>query len=343
MKSERPTPDQTITNNYSKTYWDPVGPNISSLDLEDISTRNEKLENQFNKIKSNPGAIKRNVFLWSLLGIVIFLLIEFLYFYTKQKSGDELNTDAIVVPLICAIVPVSIYLYSIKELQKDLLNLSVADRFNWLYDPDKNRPKWENLKKTYPEIFDLGNGNQYIDNQFWGLFDDTKRNFWLGRFNYTVSQGKTSQTYQNLVYAYKLSKPVTTDFSLIPQTSFTKAETALSTKVITTESSEFNKLFHINYKGDRGLIGADILQVLDPDTIVKLIDYNNGNKKISMVFRGDVVLFSARGDIKTKYTKIRSGTFLDERDAALILEQIHSAIHITEEVLSSIDGFNRKL
>ncbi|MEI7690507.1 MAG: hypothetical protein WCI63_02690 [bacterium] len=342
MKSEKTEPVQAITNKKTETFWDPLGSNISPLDLEDISTRNGKLEKKFSKIKSNPSAIKRNVFLLSLLGIVIFALIELIYFYAKQKSGDALSTDAVVVPLICAIVPVSIYLYSIKELQKDLLNLSVADRFNWLYDPDKNRSKWKNLKETYPEIFDLGNENQYIDNQFWGLFDDTERNFWLGRFNYTVSQGKTSQTYQNLVYGYKLSKPVTTDFSLIPQTSFTKAETALSTKVITTESSEFNRLFHINYKGDRGLVGADILQVLDPDTIVKLIDYNKDSKKISMVFRGDIVLFSTRGDIKTKYTKIRSGTFLDERDAALILEQIHSAINLTEEVLSSIDGFNKR-
>jgi len=326
-----------------ESFWDPAGARNNTDSVENISNRNTKLKEQFNKIKNNPGIIKKNILLLSLVGVFIFILLEFLFVSVIDKTGDTSNSDVLILPFIFASMPIFVYLYHVKELQKDLLNLSVADRFNWLYDPEKDSQKWKDLKDKYPEIFGFGNEDQYIDNQFWGLFDDTKRNFWLGRFNYTVSSGKTSQKYQNLVYGYRLTRPVTADFSLIPQSNFTKVLSSLTTKEISTESSEFNKLFYINYKGDRGLVGADVLQVLDPDTIVKLIDYNKSNQKISMVFHENVVLISTKGDIRTKYTKIKSGTFLDERDATLILEQIHSTINIAEEVLSSIDGFNKKI
>jgi hypothetical protein len=106
---------------------------------------------------------------------------------------------------------------------------------------------------------------------------------------------------------------------------------------LTTESNEFNDIFHIDYKGDRGLVGADIFQALSPDIQAELIKYGENDKGFSVLFRKDTVLFSTTGDFKTKYTDFFKSVELDSRDEQVILDQINSKVNLAEKILVHLD------
>jgi len=141
----------------------------------------------------------------------------------------------------------------------------------------------------------------------------------------------------NRFFAFKLSHASPIDFSLIPQNSLTKIEEGLTNKDISTESNDFNKKFHINYIGDRGLAGEDIFQVLSPEIQEKLIDFHELHTGFTMLFRGPAVFVSYKGDLNISYTNFFRRVTLDERDADMIQSTIMSCIEVAEEILPLLD------
>lgn len=322
-----------------KVFWDPVYGILTNEYLSEISASNIKLRSKFEHYKNNPGIIRRNYYLLIAVGLIIFFVIEafnFKFMFTGLSSQEIGN---LIFPFLIAIIPFSIYFEYVREIQKDLLNIAVANQFGWLYFPEKDKKKWDRLNDVYPEIFRFGEqGSQYLENQFWGLLDSGRRYFWLSRFFCTERQGDSSRTIQRLVYAFQVSRSIPIDFALSPQNSATKFIADLSSKTITTESIDFNNEFHIDYKGDRGFVGPDILQVLSPDIQEKLLEHERTYRDFIMLFRGNIVFVSYKANLEVTHTNFNKDVSLDQRDIDSIMDRINSSIEIAEEILPCLDG-----
>lgn len=333
--AQKPISEPIKTQPQPSPHWDPVTGVLESDELFEISDEDSKLQEKFTKLKQNPKTIRNNIFLLSLFVVAGAIISGVLVYFSINNV--HIDGRIILMPLAIGSIPLSIYLYSIKEVQKDLINLAIAEKFGWMYNPAKDAKKWNVLRDSYPEIFQLGNENQYFDNEFWGNYENGNRSFWAGRFNYTVRQDKSSTTYHNAIIAFALKKPSGVDFCLKPQNFFTKLETKLSSKVITTESNDFNKDFHINYKGDRGVVGADIFQVLSPELQEKLTQHKDSYKNFSIVIRNNAIYFSYSGEIEQKYTNFKREVVLDDRDAQTIINWIGASINIGDEIVTCLD------
>jgi hypothetical protein len=139
-------------------YWDPATQTLSSNDLAQIQSDAANLSQKFEKYRNNPGLIKRNQILLALLGFGLFFLWELFSQIPFLLQSGSFNPKVIyenITVVLFAIVPISVYRYYIKELQKDLINMLVATKFGWMYDPTKQTTKWSILKGIFPEIFDM--------------------------------------------------------------------------------------------------------------------------------------------------------------------------------------------
>jgi hypothetical protein len=235
-----------------------------------------------------------------------------------------------------ALPPIA-YLTKIKNWEKQSTELLISREYNWLYDPAINRNRWLSFSKICPEIFQKGNCKQSIDNQFWGTVNNGQSPFWMACFEYTISSGRSSATYKNLVYAFRLPNNITADFRLTPQNAFTE----LSAKIhstLTTESVDFNKEFHVGYKGNENLVGPEILQVLNPSAQEKIMNFRNTCGQFTLAFKQNVMFVAFEKDLKLQYTSFLKKVALDERDSQSIAHNLLSTIELADTILSSISG-----
>ena len=319
----------------TRPYWDPLAGSLSAEAVEAIRGHESSVKAEYDRLQQDPGSIRKNLVRYVLIALAVFVagVALLVLIHPPLTKSTEL---LFALPFMGAL-PLGGYMFWMKKLQQDMVELMVADRFTWLFDPAPDSDKWRQLATMCPEVFNKGNRAQYIDNQFWGFLEDGQRGFWLGRFNYTVGHDQSEHTYRDSVYTFELKHPTPVDFSLVPPTTMGKLEDLVTSKGISTEATEFNKRFHIQYKGDRGLVGADIFQVLSPDVQEALVQFKEAHHDFRMVFSGAGVFVVLRGDLKVAFTNFRKSVALDERDASVIQKAIDSSVALADKMLPCLD------
>ncbi len=308
-------------------YWDPIEGELSENSALFTQLSGSDLDEKFERLLKNPSKPK-----WYSGSLLILGILSSLLLYYKYRDYGFVDIRILIIPFL----PVLLYYGFIKELERKLVELLISKENNWLYNPNKDRQKWIELKSLFGEIFNKGDRAQFVFRQFWGSVGSDNVTFWKSRFKYTIGTGKSSHTMTETVYAFKLPKTVAENFLLVPQNLLNRLEASINLK-ITTESNDFNKLFHIEYRGKTNDVGDEIFQVLSPDVQEKLIDFRNSCGNFSLLFKGDVMLVVFEKDIKLKYTNFLKKVALDERDMKELTQLILSTVELGGAVSSCLD------
>lgn len=308
-------------------YWDPIDGELSENSAIITQLSGSDLDEKFEHLLKNPSEPKW--YFWSLLSFGILSSLFLYYEYRDYRFGY-------VRILVYLLLPVLIYYRYIKELERKLVELLIAKENNWLYNPNKDRQKWIELKILFGEIFNKGDRAQFVFRQFWGSIGSDNVMFWKSRFKYTIGSKKSSHTVTETVYAFKLPKIVAENFLLVPQNFKNRLKTSINLK-ITTESNDFNKIFHIEYRGKTNDVGDEIFEVLSPDVQDKLINFRKSCGKFSLLFKKDTMLVVFEKDIKLKYSNFLKKVAFDERDMQEMNRLMSSTVKLGGEVLSCLD------
>lgn len=311
------------------TTWDPLG----SIDSpEAIVAGNQKLTAKFLYYQKHPWQTRIIMFLCALVSLAIAIA-----FY---RTGKFSFTNTSVVYYIFALVPMMLYYGVIQQLQRQLTDMAIAKECGWIFDSRQLKDKAKQLGVLFPELLacdkyrkpDLS--SQTLRNQFWGTAGINLTPFWLGEYQFSVGSGKNSALYLDVIYVVKLPHPATADFVLQSHKNYSKPT---GDRDINTESIEFNKMFQIEYKGDRGLVGADIFQVLTPTAQEHLMDLRKATSGFTLIFRGDCMLIAFPGFLYSKYTNFLRKVAIDPRDITILTEKVRNVLQLAEDILPCID------
>ncbi len=329
------SPKPAITTNPG--VWDPVGKPMHHLLL---SRKNEAIKKQFEDYEANPQKLKRNLFLLSipaLLTILVVVLFPKIIEGLASMGDDGGGLGLLVLPFI----PPFYYYRKVKNLQRDLVKYLIAKENKWIYNPGENYWHWSAFVARFPEFFRQGDERQNMQDEFWGKYklEDQSIDFYAGIFEYTTvslnRKGRTrrSQHYKN-VFAIKLEKTLKSDFQLVPEHFGRKLLNFFWRQEIETESSEFNKTFSFIYNGKKDDKALEIVKTLSPAVQVQLINLSEKEKGLSVLLRGNVIIFMTNGRlIKRMKTNFFRSVALDPRDKETVENRIKEVLDISNELV----------
>jgi hypothetical protein len=309
-------------------YWDPVSLELSEAQIENCKVSNVVQSRKFGSDKRDFRTNLSAIIFFAIAILSIWLMMLFINFSLEDLSG----VGAIILIFATAIIPA--YYFALRKQEKPFAEMSVAQEFGWFYDPNVSTRKWEALAKDYPEIFQKGDRGRNISSQFWGLFEN-RTPFWSANFNYKVAS-EQSPIRTETVYAFRLPREAAHDFVLKPQNKLREMETSLLESGLTTEWNDFNKVFHIDFEGELGEFGANILQVLSPDVQEKLFEFREAVGPFSLLFRKNVMLVSFQGKLKLRYTNFSKEMVLDARDKEEISKRMELIVSLADAILPCI-------
>ena len=145
-------------------FWDPV----EKLNLETIRKNAAEVEVKIEKLKKDPSQVNRHLSMIFMLGLLVCSVILYIFYITEllfRKDGIQITIGIISIFITLFIAIKAYYLL----LTKDLIKLEIAKKKGWIYNPNHDSVKYQNLLKYFPETFTKGNQNKYIEDQFWGL------------------------------------------------------------------------------------------------------------------------------------------------------------------------------
>lgn len=294
-----------------------------------ILERNGKLYQKFQNLKSNPGMIRRSQILWAGVGILVLIIGELFVWVLAKANPNPLTLTNFIYPVLFAIGLATVYSFYIRDLQTKFVKMELAERCGWIYDCGESYNRFRSVKDIYPIIFNKGS-NQKIKDQFWGISSDTQCAFWLGVLQYEIGNQKSSQICHDTVYAFRLSKPLPINFSLVPNNTFFKLLYGFE-----TESSEFNQLYKI--KADDPSKGP-ILEVLEPDIMHELIEFAQEKASVTLTFQGSEVLISVPDKfLHSLQNSFFKPGFLNEEEVNEILGQMSLANKIAQDIILKMD------
>jgi hypothetical protein len=310
-------PDGRDVLNAMRKYWDPVSSRISVDMIMACEREDDRLDKKLKCYKDHPRRIRLNLFLLILFALVFWIIL--------LKS--ELD-----VPIfyIATLVPVIMYYYQVKALERQLIESMIAEKCGWLYDPNDSHEKWEQLAGMYPEIFQKGESGQNVSGQFWGLFNN-RSSFWSASFKYPDGSGWNLHTLIETVYVFRLPQKAAHAFTLKPQDFLRQIEIKIKAG-LTTEANDFNELFHIDFDGELESAGAGILQVLSPNAQEKLIDFRRAVGPFVLLFRGDVMVVSFNGGLELNYTDFFMKAALDPKDVENIRQRMTTIVGLADAI-----------
>lgn len=125
------------------------------------------------------------------------------------------------------------------------------------------------------------------------------------------------------VFAFETKGTASLDFSVIQHSAMDSLDDSAGERGLTTESEYFNSELHIDYSGDRGLVGADIMQVLSPHVQEALLSFNRKHDEFRMDVSKGVLLLAFGGDLPA--------------GAMDIQRAIDSAVGLAETMLRCLD------
>jgi len=322
--------------NKKKNYWDPTG----QLNLPEIMKNSVEINAQLLKLKENPTQIKKHKFWGIIVGIIGILACGSLLY--TGIFGNEIDFPLILICLswVPYITIIAIY----KSLTIDLIKAQIAKENNWLYDPKYNPYKWSTLKNYFPEVFDKGNKNQYVEDQFWGVTQNGLKTtyFTTGKFTYTIEKGsgkhKSSTTFHKHYFAFPLEKELKSRFLLYPENGFSKLKNFFTKKEINTESIEFNKTFAFLYNGQKGDKAMDIVKTLSPVIQEKILKLKNEKGETTILFVQNTIIFLFEGImLKNIMTNFDENVVIKQEDKDTFTNQLQTLIGISNEMMKYLD------
>lgn len=318
-----------------RTFWDPT----NNLNLGKVKQNSIDIFSKYEKLKEDPKIIsrqKRNGIIIGITGTIISISIATLV----QKNIFQTIIFGTIISWIYYGTLSSYY----KNLAVDLIKAQIAKDNHWLYDPEHDRDKWYLLSNTFPEIFRKGNKSQYVEDQFWGIFEKNSKqtNFNTGRFSYTIETGsgknRSSTTYHKYYYIFSIPKELQSRFHLYPEHIGSKILNFFTKKEINTESIEFNKTFAFSYNGKKDEKALNIVKTLSPAIQEKLVRLSQDKKDLNILFAKNAILFCFDGYLLTKpETNFEKKLELDQKDKKVIDDQMNSLIEISTEMSRFLD------
>jgi hypothetical protein len=324
--------EKTLYKNTTK-MWDPSG----TINYDLIKSNCAKIEATFMQLEKNPNQISKQFMtsyiiggVGTLLGILIFLI-----------NSSQFGFLIIFLSWIYTGILVSTY----KKLVIDLIKLQIAKTNFWAYDPNVSKGNWRSHNQLFPELFSLGNQNQYFEDQFWGKteFKSKDNYFHSGLFSYDVvtrdSKGRRhTTTYKKHFISVYTEKEIKTRFKISPEGVFNKIGNFFSKKEINTESNEFNKAFAFSYNGSKDNEAQNIVKVLSPAVQDKLLSMKNKKGSYSALFSNHAVTFIFDGlFFKQIHTDFKKSLVIDSRDSDFLENELNTVIDISNEIMQYLD------
>lgn len=307
----------------SQNYWDPLGEVVNE---SRYSIHNQKLQEKEAWYRNHPFSIKRNFFLFLLLGLVISAIT--IYF-----SGFE---DLPVQILIFSFVPLVVYYSSIKSFEQNFILFLMTSKNKWVYYAGSESDRYKKLEELYSNYFTIGRSH-YIEDQIWGTisFNNRPVNFWSCAFTYTTGSGKSSQTHHHSIVIVQLYKPLPISFDLQR-----KRALSLTSNRLKTESEEFNRTFTIKNNTEVADSKMQILKVLSPSIQVRLLQLaNTFPVHVNQIgFHNDQMILDFDAEIWSfRYTNFFQEVSIDERDKEYFTAFLNEMTAIPAEMLQYID------
>jgi hypothetical protein len=317
----------------TKNYWDAT----NNLNLNRIKTNSLDIFSKYEKLKQDPKIIskqKKKGLLIGIFGTISSLILTIII-------GEP---GIVIFGLILFWAYYGAIIGYYKNLAIDLVKAQIAKDNHWLYDPGHDNGKWRSLSQYFPEIFQKGNKSQYVEDQFWGVFDKNNKqtHFNTGRFSYTVESGsgknRRSTTYHKTYYIFSIPKNLKSRFFLYPENTFSKIGNFFSKKEINTESIEFNKTFAFSYNGQKGDKALHIVKTLSPAIQERLINLAKEKRNLSILFAHNTISFCFDGYMlnKTK-TNFEKKIELAPEDRKSVEGQIDFLVNISFEMSNYLD------
>lgn len=328
-------PQRTV--NKSRVFWDPLG---ESIYQGKFSTDNTKLQKKYAYYLKHPKAPLRNLLLFL---IPVFLLIGVIgygpareIFWDLISSGNDDNSEGII---ILPFIPAVIYYWRVRRLQIDLIKMLLADKFGWAYSSQQNTSRWKLLKTRFSEIFEKGNQRQYVEDEFWGVFEGNP--FWSALFHYEVRSGsgksRTVRKYNRTVFCLQLRKIVAASFH-IQKDSGMKFFRFFKGKSVDTESTEFNNQFDVYSSNKKVESPQKILEVLTPAVQMKLLELVRRNGKCEVLFKDDMVFFVFNGrPLKNMKTNFFKKVDISQKDQESLTHRFHDILDISDDIVPYLD------
>jgi len=342
--------------------WDPAGQIITQSTFQ---AGNDRVQKKYEEYKQNPYKIRRNYFIfWGIgfagTGAVLSLLFiaPELFWNIMLGSGDDDSGGfgLLTIPWI----PLAWYVFHVKKLQRDLVKKIIADKNHWIYNPDENALRWQEMAKKLPKIFAKGNNRQELEDEFLGKFHTAtqSRDFYSGIFHYATTTGsgkhrKTKHKYQ-AVFAIRLEKVLQNSLLLVPEKKSDRFWRKMGVgSDINVESEAFNQAFKVFKNGEPNQQElVHIFMKLSPAVQEQLVELATANPGSSIYFAGDMFLFVRDGMLfPTKkslvnfkgmpnvkmYTNFFKKVELDPQDEAYLQERFDVLLSIASNTAKYLD------
>lgn len=326
--------EKNLFLNPPQILWDTV----DTVNIPSIRSRCAKVEAKCQFLEENPKHLSKQFLKSYIIGIIGTSIGLSLFIF---GVGDNLGIFLIILSWIY-----TGFLYKeIKKLTVDIIKLQIAKQKNWIYNPDEDYSKWKKLSQVYPELFDMGNEKQYIEDQFWGDINYKNKVFYFhsGLYSYDVvtrdSKGRRhSTTYKKHFFNIYVSKSINCKFILTPENMFDKIGNMFSKKEINTESNRFNKTFAFSYRGPKEEQSQHIVKVLTPAVQEKLLSIHDRKKNPQILFNDNVISFMFDGTLfKKLHTNFKKSLDLDQRDVDFLTHELEDILDITTEMVQYLD------
>ncbi|MCH8520007.1 MAG: DUF3137 domain-containing protein [Nanoarchaeota archaeon] len=275
----KPQIQQQNTNQNSQ-FWDPTG-RLPNLEILEQNRQSILQKSQY--WKENLSKITKK---FNLIYVISFLIFSILIIFLQNF---ELFIPLIIVYFTIIAIFYAIVYTRLKSLKKDLIKIELANHKNWLYEPEKSSVLYQDYYRIFPEIFNLGEKFQNIEDVFWGNITRNSLNhsFVSGLFNYTytvVERTKNGTRRKDVhctdhFFILKLPKTISSRFYLFPKNLMNKFTNMFTKKNIQTESLEFNKRFSFSYQKAGNEVQIDIMTILSPRVIEELVNFSKVKEK----------------------------------------------------------------
>lgn len=301
-------------NNDANTLWDPLNNKVTP---QDFTEEQAKLVADYENVRKRPYLLK--LYLGTLFILAILTLIAILYTRTLQ--------------LIVFFIPLFWYYNVIMNKQENFILYLICQKNNWPYNPGSASTRADDFKVLLPMIFDYGY-DQTVEEQLWGniAYQSGTATFWSCEFQYTTGSGRSTRTHNEYIIIFRVAKPMLVNFSLVKAGLLRIFEEGMK-----TESAEFNKIFQIQTDSNDKESKEQIIQILSPSVITRLIDFSNSYKTKRITFQGDLMAIVLEHKIwKTKYTNFFKQVSIDIRDETKIYDSLKDMAGLTTKMIQFI-------
>lgn len=332
---------------------------------EDVTTRvfTEKRQALMEKVES----YRRDPFYLRIIIACLFIIPVIIYFFVIMSSFSVLY---ILVLLAAGLV---FYYAHVMELQREVILHLLCERYNWVFDPEKNHIRALRFSLLFPDVFDRGDPKlKHVDNQIWGSAGEKKPiSFWSGTFHYEVNDkydewgikrpDDSAEAFLQHTGIPGIVSNLLTGRSAIHATAQERNSTAYDKQVfilelgrfipssfslvtygkrrdMETESVHFNRKFKILLHTHSKESKQHIIQALSPSVQVRLIDLAETLPIDCITFQHNCMVVLFKQEVwHPKHTNFFKSVTIDERDVRLFDDVLNDMIALPLEMHRYLD------